>query len=66
MAKNRILETYIHNLSKSTSVAIYGHLRDTRFLYVARMLGGTKLDSPLISTLVERWRPKTHISSSSR
>ncbi|KAK5831814.1 hypothetical protein PVK06_015613 [Gossypium arboreum] len=28
--------------------------------YVARMLGGTKLDHPLISALVTKWKPETH------
>ncbi|KAH1032437.1 hypothetical protein J1N35_044611 [Gossypium stocksii] len=47
IAKDRIMETYTYNLSKSASVAIYGHLRDARFLYVTRMLGRTKLDPHL-------------------
>ncbi|MBA0644109.1 hypothetical protein Goklo_028319 [Gossypium klotzschianum] len=40
---------------------IMRHLRDTIFLYVACMLKGTKLDPPLISSFVERWRPEIHI-----
>ncbi|KAH1056559.1 hypothetical protein J1N35_034624 [Gossypium stocksii] len=61
MAEDQILETYIHNLSMSASVAIHGHLRNARFLYVVCILRGTKLDPPLISALVEIWRPKIHI-----
>ncbi|KAH1047047.1 hypothetical protein J1N35_037831 [Gossypium stocksii] len=55
-----VLETYINNLSGSTPEVIHGHLRDADFFYVAHMLGGTKLDSPLISALVKRWRLETH------
>ncbi|MBA0632228.1 hypothetical protein Godav_001016 [Gossypium davidsonii] len=38
MPEDWILETYINNLSEGASDVIYGHLRDARFLYVARML----------------------------
>ncbi|KAH1091769.1 hypothetical protein J1N35_019026 [Gossypium stocksii] len=59
MAEDQILKTYINNLREGASDVIYRHLQDTRFLYMARMLRGTKLDLPLIS-LVERWRLDTH------
>ncbi|KAH1031186.1 hypothetical protein J1N35_043360 [Gossypium stocksii] len=54
MPENQILETYINNLIEDAPNVIHGHLRDARFLYVARMLEGTKLDPPLISALVKR------------
>ncbi|KAH1056070.1 hypothetical protein J1N35_034135, partial [Gossypium stocksii] len=47
---------YINNLSEGASDVIYRHLQDARFLNVARMLRGTKLDHLLISVLVKRWR----------
>ncbi|KAK5819177.1 hypothetical protein PVK06_024144 [Gossypium arboreum] len=59
-AEDRVLETYINNLSEGALDIIYGHLRDAGFLYVGRMLGGTKLDPPLINVLVERWKPEKH------
>ncbi|MBA0636629.1 hypothetical protein Godav_005229 [Gossypium davidsonii] len=36
-------------------------LASVGFLYVARMLGGTKLDPPLINDLIERSRLETHM-----
>ncbi|MBA0550693.1 hypothetical protein Golob_021617, partial [Gossypium lobatum] len=55
-----IVETHINNLSEGATDVIYGQLRDVGFLYVARMLGGTKLDPPLINALVKIWRMDTH------
>ncbi|KAK5818756.1 hypothetical protein PVK06_023701 [Gossypium arboreum] len=62
MPEDRILETYINNLSEATPEVIHGHLRDASFLYTTRMLRGwgIKLDPSLISTLIERWRHETH------
>ncbi|KAG8489276.1 hypothetical protein CXB51_017324 [Gossypium anomalum] len=51
-AEDRILETYINNLSEGASEVIHGHLRDLGFLYAAHMPKRTKLDPPLISVLV--------------
>ncbi|KAK5812316.1 hypothetical protein PVK06_027745 [Gossypium arboreum] len=56
MLEDRILEVYINNIREDVPDVIQGHLRDAGFFYVARMLGGTKLDSLLINALVERWR----------
>ncbi|KAH1046970.1 hypothetical protein J1N35_037754 [Gossypium stocksii] len=60
MAEDRILETYIHNLSSRPSPMIEPYLEYAGFLHVSPMLGGCKLDSTLISVLVEGWRLKTH------
>ncbi|MBA0749272.1 hypothetical protein Gogos_003219, partial [Gossypium gossypioides] len=51
--EDRIIETYIHNLSARALRVIEQHLQKERFLHVSRMFGGTKLDLALISTLVE-------------
>ncbi|XP_052490416.1 serine/threonine-protein phosphatase 7 long form homolog [Gossypium raimondii] len=58
--EDRIMETYINNLSEGAPEVIHGHLQDADFLYTVCMLEGTKLDPPLISALVKRWRQKTH------
>ncbi|KAG8480813.1 hypothetical protein CXB51_025545 [Gossypium anomalum] len=60
-ADDKVLEGFIHNLSKSAPNAIHLHLQDAGFLDASHMLGGYKLDSTLISALVERWRPEMHI-----
>ncbi|KAK5770363.1 hypothetical protein PVK06_046513 [Gossypium arboreum] len=60
MAKDRVLEGFIHNMEKPVIPKIRGHLQAVGFLYASRMSGGWKLDLALISTLVETWRPKTH------
>ncbi|KAH1045916.1 hypothetical protein J1N35_036700 [Gossypium stocksii] len=54
MLEDQVLETYINNLSKGAPKVIHGHSRDANFLYTVRMLGGTKLDPPLINALIER------------
>ncbi|KAK5842478.1 hypothetical protein PVK06_004842 [Gossypium arboreum] len=60
MTNDRVLEGFIHNLSKGPITKIYGYLQNTGFLHASRMLRGCKLDPTLISALVERWRLKTH------
>ncbi|XP_017644631.1 serine/threonine-protein phosphatase 7 long form homolog [Gossypium arboreum] len=47
-------------MGKPAILEIRGHLQAIGFLHVSRMFKGCKLDLALISTLVERWRPKTH------
>ncbi|KAH1063850.1 hypothetical protein J1N35_028837 [Gossypium stocksii] len=51
---DRVLEGFMHNLSKSTDTEIHGYLQDARFLHASRMLGDCKLNHKLISALVER------------
>ncbi|KAK8305421.1 hypothetical protein V6Z12_D03G061800 [Gossypium hirsutum] len=46
MAEDRISKTYINNLSECALNAIYDHLRDAGFFYMAHMLEGTELDLP--------------------
>ncbi|MBA0550699.1 hypothetical protein Golob_021623, partial [Gossypium lobatum] len=51
---------YIRNLPAPPSPLIEPYLRDARFLNVALMDEGCKLNHTLVSALGERWRPKTH------
>ncbi|MBA0859546.1 hypothetical protein Goshw_008113, partial [Gossypium schwendimanii] len=51
-ADNRVLEGFIHNLSKSPDNEIRGYLQDMGFLHASRMLRGCKLDPTLISALL--------------
>ncbi|MBA0707762.1 hypothetical protein Golax_019780, partial [Gossypium laxum] len=60
MTKDRIIETYIHNLSAKAQRVIEQHLQEAGFLHVSRILRGTKLELALISVLLEMWRPETH------
>ncbi|XP_017638058.1 uncharacterized protein LOC108479781 [Gossypium arboreum] len=62
--EDRIIETYIHNLSARVPRVIEKHLQEAGFLHVSRMHGRIKLEPALISTLLERWRLETHIPSS--
>ncbi|MBA0879831.1 hypothetical protein Goshw_008225, partial [Gossypium schwendimanii] len=63
-ADDRVLNGFIHNLSKNPDTEIHGYLQDVGFLHVSRMLEGCKLSPTLINALVERWRPETHFPSS--
>ncbi|KAH1096640.1 hypothetical protein J1N35_013561 [Gossypium stocksii] len=58
-ANDRVLEGFIHNLSKVPIIEIRGYLQDAGFLHTSRMLKGCKLDHTLISMLVERRRKCT-------
>ncbi|MBA0783593.1 hypothetical protein Gotri_001287 [Gossypium trilobum] len=49
MADDRVLDRFIHNLSKSLNTKICGYLQDAEFLHVSRMLKGCKLDPTLTS-----------------
>ncbi|KAG8498325.1 hypothetical protein CXB51_007443 [Gossypium anomalum] len=42
MADDRVLEGFIHNLSKSAPSEIRGYLQDARFLHASHMLEGCK------------------------
>ncbi|MBA0877779.1 hypothetical protein Goshw_011929, partial [Gossypium schwendimanii] len=45
IANDRVLEGFIHNLSKNPDTEIRGYLQDARFLHVPRMLGGLQTRS---------------------
>ncbi|MBA0787441.1 hypothetical protein Gotri_027209 [Gossypium trilobum] len=64
MVDDCVLEGFIHNLLKRAPSEIRGYFQDVEFLHASRMFGGCKLDPILISGLVKRWRPETHIPSS--
>ncbi|MBA0871969.1 hypothetical protein Goshw_003543 [Gossypium schwendimanii] len=51
MVDDRVLEGFIHNLSKSLDIEIRVYLQDARFLHASRILGGYKLDPTLINAL---------------
>ncbi|MBA0658670.1 hypothetical protein Goklo_010855, partial [Gossypium klotzschianum] len=58
--EDRIIETYIHNLSTRAPHVIEQYLKEARFLHVSCMLHGTKLEPTVISVLLERWRLKIY------
>ncbi|MBA0795837.1 hypothetical protein Gohar_006668, partial [Gossypium harknessii] len=59
-AEDQNLQCHICNLPGPPSLFIEPYLREVGFWNVALVGQGCKLDSKLISTLVERWRSETH------
>ncbi|MBA0570019.1 hypothetical protein Golob_003708, partial [Gossypium lobatum] len=49
MVDNRVLEGFIHNLSKSSDIKIRGYLLDTRFLHVSPLQLGLPMDGPVVT-----------------
>ncbi|KAK5786013.1 hypothetical protein PVK06_040637 [Gossypium arboreum] len=60
LADGRVLEGTIYNLAMPSVTELRGYLQEVEFLHTSCMLYGCKLGPTLISTLVERWSPKTH------
>ncbi|KAG8498959.1 hypothetical protein CXB51_005307 [Gossypium anomalum] len=60
MSVDLVLQCYIRNMPGPPSPLIENYLREARFWHVATIGQGCKLDSKLISALVERWRSETH------
>ncbi|MFQ6632729.1 hypothetical protein Gotur_012300 [Gossypium turneri] len=64
MSVDRILECNIRNMHGPLSLLVENYLREAGFWHVATVGQGCKVDPKLISALIERWRPETHIPSS--
>ncbi|KAK5842263.1 hypothetical protein PVK06_004599 [Gossypium arboreum] len=60
MVEDRILQCHIRNLLGLPSPLIETYLREVGVFLCGLLRLGHKLDPKLISTLVERWRPKAH------
>ncbi|KAE8684871.1 Detected protein of unknown function [Hibiscus syriacus] len=59
--KNRVLDHFIRNLKLVIPSRVLPYLVEAGFGYIGRYQGHCKIEPDLISTLVERWRPETHI-----
>ncbi|MBA0852111.1 hypothetical protein Goshw_001318, partial [Gossypium schwendimanii] len=51
MLDDRVLEGFIHNLSRNSGIEIRGYLQDAGFLHASCMLGSCKLNPALINAL---------------
>ncbi|KAH1055782.1 hypothetical protein J1N35_033847 [Gossypium stocksii] len=60
MPVDRVLRYYIRNISGPPSPLIENYLRDADFCHEATIGWGCKLDPKLISSFIERWKPKMH------
>ncbi|MFQ6621354.1 hypothetical protein Gotur_001870, partial [Gossypium turneri] len=58
---DRVLECNFQNMHAPPSPLVENYLQEAGFWHVATVGWGCKLDSKLISALIERWRLETHI-----